>query len=62
MIKPCVRCNVITINQETAEISKEPLKTLATYRRGGQGVIFAMNAIALNTGKINLEEEIEILE
>ncbi len=62
MIKPCVRCNVITINQETADISKEPLRTLATYRREEQGVIFAVNAIALNTGEINLDDDIEILE
>jgi uncharacterized protein YcbX len=30
---PCTRCPITTTNQETAERRKEPLKTLATYRR-----------------------------
>ena len=30
---PCARCAVPTIEQETAERGKEPLRTLATYRR-----------------------------
>jgi uncharacterized protein YcbX len=30
---PCARCIVTTTNQQTAERGKEPLRTLATYRR-----------------------------
>ncbi|SDS21811.1 MOSC N-terminal beta barrel domain-containing protein [Opitutus sp. GAS368] len=30
---PCARCPITTTDQETAVRSKEPLKTLATYRR-----------------------------
>jgi len=30
---PCSRCPITTTNQETAERGKEPLRTLATYRR-----------------------------
>jgi uncharacterized protein YcbX len=30
---PCARCVVTTTNQQTAERGKEPLRTLATYRR-----------------------------
>jgi hypothetical protein len=30
---PCARCPIPTTNQETAARGKEPLKTLATYRR-----------------------------
>ena len=30
---PCARCPITTTDQETAERGKEPLKTLATYRR-----------------------------
>ena len=39
----CVRCPITTINQLTGEHGKEPLKTLATYRRTPEGVIFARN-------------------
>lgn len=30
--KSCARCQMITVNQETAEVGAEPIKTLATYR------------------------------
>lgn len=42
--KPCARCNVLNINQETAKIEKEPNKTLATFRRLAKNKIyFGMN-------------------
>jgi uncharacterized protein YcbX len=31
--RPCARCSITTTNQETAERGKEPLRTLAMYRR-----------------------------
>ena len=44
--KPCERCTVITVDPTTGESGKEPLKTLATYRRvTGAGVIFGQNGI-----------------
>lgn len=48
MAKPCARCNVTTINQETAVQSKEPLATLAKYRAFDYKVMFGVNLIALN--------------
>lgn len=43
--KPCVRCQVVTVDQATGLKSKEPLKTLAKYRSASNKVNFAMNAI-----------------
>lgn len=43
-IKPCARCQVPTINQDTIAISKEPLKTMAKYRRVDNEVLFGLNA------------------
>jgi uncharacterized protein YcbX len=43
--KRCARCEVTTIDQATAERGKEPLRTLASYRRDHHEVHFAMNAI-----------------
>ena len=43
-IRPCIRCQVITIDQESGEIGKEPLRTLSTYRRQGHKVIFGLHA------------------
>lgn len=39
-VKPCARCVMTTINQENAAKGKEPLKTLATYRKFGNKILF----------------------
>jgi len=62
IVKPCARCEVTTINQQTAERGKEPLKTLATYRREGNKVLFGQNMVALNTGKIRVGDAVKILK
>ncbi len=62
LVKPCARCVVTTIDKETLEKNKEPLKTLSRYRRHELGAIFGMNAIPLNEGKIEIGMEVEILE
>jgi uncharacterized protein YcbX len=43
--KRCARCAVVTVDQETAAVGKEPLRTLAQLRPGPNNVYFAMNAI-----------------
>ena len=61
IVKPCARCVVTTIDKETLEKSKEPLKTLASYRRKNSGVMFGQNVIPLNEGRIELGMTVEIL-
>ncbi|MGO2356142.1 MAG: MOSC domain-containing protein [Marinomonas foliarum] len=64
-VKPCVRCIFTTLNPKTAErIGKgEPLKTLGKFRLlGKDGVTFGVNMIAMNTGSIQLDDSIEVLE
>lgn len=63
--KPCVRCSMTTIEQETAQKHKaqEPLRTLQTYRRWGkEGVIFGMNIAAENTGDLRIGDELSIMQ
>lgn len=62
LVKPCPRCVVTTIDKETLEKDKEPLKTLNAYRKHELGAIFGMNVIPLNEGKIAIGMEVEILE
>jgi len=62
LVKPCPRCVVTTIDKETLEKSKEPLKTLATYRNQEDGAMFGMNVIPLNEGEIKIGMSVEILE
>jgi uncharacterized protein len=61
-VKPCSRCVVTTINQETIEKGKEPLKTLSLYRKKDTKVFFGENVIAAGTGKINIGDTITILK
>jgi len=59
MIKPCVRCNVLGIDQDNGNITKEPTRELAKYRKINNNIIFGMNAIALNSGLIELNNPIK---
>jgi uncharacterized protein YcbX len=47
LVKPCTRCQVTTVNQDTAEVGTEPLRTLARTRHDEElgGVTFGVNAI-----------------
>mgnify|MGYP001600537968 FL=1 len=47
MVKPCIRCEVPTIDQVTAVAGEEPLLTLSAYRQHATlpGIHFGMNAI-----------------
>ena len=45
-VKPCGRRAIPTINQETAEKSDEPTRTLATYRRKENKILFGQNLLA----------------
>jgi uncharacterized protein YcbX len=57
-VKPCVRCQVITIDQQSGVPSKEPLRTLATYRRAGKGVIFGSNYIVEQEGVVAVGDKL----
>jgi hypothetical protein len=61
-VKPCARCVVTTINQESALTNEEPLKTLATYRTFNNKVMFGQNLLHKGSGTIRVGDEIKILE
>lgn len=61
VVKPCARCEVTTIDKETLEQSKEPLKTLGKYRKQKLGAIFGQNVIPLNNGSLQVGMDVEIL-
>jgi uncharacterized protein YcbX len=50
LVKPCARCVMTTVNQQTAIAGKEPLRTLAAYRSVGNKVLFGMNTIPSTLG------------
>ena len=62
LVKPCTRCVITTVNPLTAETGPEPLKTLATYRRQGNQVLFGQNLLHETTGPLKLGMQIEVLD
>lgn len=60
VVKPCARCVVTTTDQSTGERSKEPLRTLARYRRVGGEVMFGQNVVHENTGRLRVGDPVVI--
>ena len=52
--KPCGRCVMVNNNPQTASVSKEPLKTLSTYRTSNNNVYFGTNILNLEEGIISV--------
>jgi uncharacterized protein YcbX len=57
-VKPCARCVMTTIDQQTGVAGKEPLATLSQYRKVGNKVLFGQNVIPLEMGMITVGDEI----
>ena len=59
---PCGRCVVTTTDQQTLARSKEPLRTLATYRRTAGGeVVFGQNVIHASPGvRLRVGDEVTL--
>lgn len=51
-VKPCSRCVITTVNQDTGEKGTEPLATLASYRRWDNKVYFGQNLIPIDHTEI----------
>ena len=58
MPKRCARCSVTTVDQATAVTSKEPLRTLASYRTENNKVYFAQNLIPDGEGAVAVGDEV----
>lgn len=52
--KPCARCTVPTVNQDTGEAGKEPIRTLSTYRTKESKIYFGQNLIHESRGILNV--------
>ncbi|HED17475.1 MAG TPA: MOSC domain-containing protein, partial [Gammaproteobacteria bacterium] len=45
VVKPCSRCVIPTIDRETAEKGREPIRTLLEYRRVDNKIYFGQNLV-----------------
>ena len=63
IVKPCSRCVLTTVDPETGKFSgREPLKTLAKYRKFNGKVVFGQNLIPRSSGKIEVGMRVELLK
>jgi uncharacterized protein len=60
--KPCGRCVVTTIDQQTAERGQQPLAMLGRRRRFGQQLVFGQNLIPDATGTIRIGDPVQVLD
>jgi uncharacterized protein YcbX len=61
VVKPCARCVITTIDLNSGNKNKEPLKTLSTYRNSDGKIMFGQNALALSEGIIEVGNKITML-
>lgn len=62
LVKPCARCTVPAVVQETGERDAQILGTLMGYRKQGQEVMFGMNAVAKAGCAFQLGDCVELLD
>jgi uncharacterized protein YcbX len=63
-VKPCARCAIPTIDLNTGEKGKEPLKTLSGYRQRNKKIYFGQNLLFDKTtkpGQISVGDAITLL-
>ena len=61
-VKPCARCVMTTIDQETAQKGREPLQTLAKYRAANNKIYFGQNTLYANQGsRVAVGDLVEVL-
>lgn len=62
VVKPCERCAITTVNQRTATTSKEPLRTLARYRRSRKKVLLGQNLIHDKRDTLHTDDPVEVIQ
>lgn len=61
LVKPCARCVVTTIDPvRGVAAGPEPLRTLAEYRRAGNKVLFAQNAVVRASGTLRVGDPVAV--
>ncbi len=62
--KPCDRCIVTTIDQDTGERPQrmEPLRTLGQFRQEERGIMFGQNLVPAVLGRVSVGDAVEVLE
>jgi uncharacterized protein YcbX len=59
-VKPCARCVMTTIDQETGTAGKDPLRTLASYRQNGNKVLFGQNVLGQGSVVLKVGDPVSV--
>ncbi|MGB0713334.1 MAG: MOSC domain-containing protein [Gammaproteobacteria bacterium] len=62
VVKPCSRCAITTLDPHTGAKGKEPLKTLASYRRWDGEVFMGQNLLHDGPGTLKVGMDVEIID
>ena len=65
IVKACPRCKQSCTDQQTGEVSVEPVNVMKSFRalgEHGEDVFFAQNAIPLGRGTIRVGDEVKVLQ
>lgn len=60
--KPCARCNIPSLDPDSGLATREPLRTLATFRTRDREVYFGINGIADDFGVLQVGDEVTVIE
>ena len=58
--EPCARCAITTVDRGSGERGKEPLRTLATYRKADGEVLFGRYLIHASNGTVRVGDPVEV--
>jgi len=58
--KPCSRCSIPTINPDSAQTGKEPLRTLNRIRKWQRNVYFGQNALHNQCGTLTVGDTMQV--
>jgi uncharacterized protein len=61
-VKPCARCVVTTIDQETGLKGKEPLRTLNQYRQLNKKLYFGQNILYKGEGVLKMGDALHVIQ
>jgi uncharacterized protein YcbX len=62
VVKPCARCVITTVDVASGIAGKEPLRTLATYRKVGNDVMFGQNAVHRALGVLRVGDAVLVTD
>jgi hypothetical protein len=61
VVRDCIRCEIITVDQDSGAKGVEPMETLGTYRYGPRGIRFGRKMVHEAVGTIRLGDPVEVL-